>query len=85
MTGTLHDADLHWELLMTAESDLQAEVIAGILKEAGIPVLRQSPTAGVFGYGFSAPTPQGIRLSVPSDLLEKARDIVEAEPGSTVV
>ena len=72
--------DVHWELLARVESDVEATMIVELLEADGIPALKQSPTAGIFGYGFSAPTPEGIIVSVPSDMLEEARALVESRP-----
>ncbi len=73
-------AEVHWELLTNAESDVEATMIVDLLEGDGIPVLTQSSTAGVFGYGFAAPTPEGIRVSVPSDMLDEARALLDARP-----
>ena len=73
-------ADVHWELLTRAESDVEATMIVDLLEADGIPALKQSPTAGVFGYGFSAPTPEGIKVSVPSDMLDEARTLLDSRP-----
>jgi len=70
----------HWEHLTVVSSDVEATMIVDLLATGGIPALKQSPVAGVFGYGFSAPTPQGFTLLVPSDCLEEARECLEAKP-----
>ena len=72
--------DVHWELLARVESDVEATMIVDLLEADGIPALKQSPTAGVFGYGFAAPTPEGIKVSVPSDMLEEARTLMDSRP-----
>jgi hypothetical protein len=73
-------AEVHWELLTRVESDVEATMIVELLEADGIPALKQSPTAGVFGYGFSAPTPEGIKVSVPSDMIEEARALLDSRP-----
>jgi hypothetical protein len=73
-------AEVHWELLTRVESDIEATMIVDLLEADGIPALKQSSTAGVFGYGFSAPTPEGIKVSVPSDMLEEARALLDSRP-----
>jgi len=77
---THNTSDVHWELLTSAESDVQATMIVDLLEGDGIPALKQSPTAGVFGFGFGAPTPEGIKVSVPSDMVEEARALLDAIP-----
>jgi len=69
----------HWEALTLCNSGIEAEMLTDILKDAGIPTLVQSPTAGVYGYGFGGPTPQGVTISVPSDRLEEAKKILEEQ------
>ena len=80
MNDNTEEQDLHWEFLRSAESEVRARMIVEMLESAGIPVLSQSPTAGVFGYGFGGPTPEGIRILVPSNQLEQARKIVSEAP-----
>jgi hypothetical protein len=76
----LKDMDVHWEKLTTCDSGVEADIIRSMMEEAGMPVLIQSPTAGVFGYGFGASTPQGAVVSVPSDRLEEARELLATRP-----
>jgi hypothetical protein len=73
-------AEVHWELLASVESDIEATMIVDLLEADGIPALKQSSNAGVFGFGFSAPTPEGVKVSVPSDMLEEARALLDSRP-----
>jgi hypothetical protein len=72
--------DNKWVELTSCQQLYQAEMLAQILGDAGIPTLAQGPQAGVFGYGFGASTPQGISLRVPADRLDQAREILEQHP-----
>lgn len=73
--------DIRWKKLTVVGSDVEATMILDALTAEGIPALKQSPTAGVFGYGFSGETPEGFTLLVPSDRLDEARDTLESRPG----
>jgi putative signal transducing protein len=71
---------VEWAELTTVSFGYQSEMILDLLKEAGIPSLTRGPEVGVFGYGFGGPVPKGIRISVPSDNLDEAREILEGHP-----
>ena len=71
---------VEWVELTTVSFGYQSEMIVELLKDAGIPALTRGPEVGVFGYGFGGPIPKGIRISVPSDRLEEAREILEEHP-----
>lgn len=67
----------HWVLLTRVNAGYEADIIVEQLKAAGIPALVRGPVAGIFGFGFSGPTPQGAAIHVPSDSLDAARQILE--------
>lgn len=69
----------HWVKLMSCNYGYESDMIREIMQEAGIPTLAQGPQAGVFGFGFGGPTPQGITVSVPSDRLDEAKKILEEQ------
>jgi hypothetical protein len=60
----------------TYSSTVEAEMHAGILHEAGIPAIVQSPGQGFFGAGFSGLLVQGVTLLVPDDQLENAGELL---------
>ena len=72
--------DVHWEQLTILDNDVEATMFVELLQTEGIPALKQSPTAGVFGYGFSASTPEGYVILVPSDRIEEAREHLRSRP-----
>ena len=61
----------------TYGSTIEAEMHAGILHEAGIPAIVQSPGHGLFGAGFSGLLAQGVTLLVPEDQLEDAGELID--------
>ncbi|MDH4068958.1 MAG: DUF2007 domain-containing protein [Ignavibacteria bacterium] len=73
--------DIRWKKLTVVGSDVEATMILDTLTAEGIPALKQSSTAGVFGYGFSAETPEGFTLLVPSDRFDEAMAALESRPG----
>jgi hypothetical protein len=62
-----------WVMLVEAESDIEADIIAGLLVENGIPVRKEdsSPYTGAMrvigGLAYE------IKILVPSPLLENAK------------
>jgi len=68
-----------WTKLTICTHGYEADMLVGVLREAGIPTLAQGPQAGVYGYGFGGPTPQGIIINVPSDKLDEAKEILEEQ------
>lgn len=65
-----------WSVLATYSSGLEADIAMGQLEQAGIPALRDSANAGIFGYSFQGTTPQGFTVRVPTSALEDARATV---------
>jgi hypothetical protein len=61
----------------TYSSTIEAEMHAGILHEAGIPAIVQSPGHGMFGAGFSGLFVHGVTLLVPEDQLEDAGELID--------
>ena len=66
-----------WICLTEFASTLEAEFAAARLRDAGLHVMTNSPAAGVFGAGFSGNVLQGVRLLVPSDELDRAREALD--------
>lgn len=73
--------DLRWTPIAEYGASYEAELAAGILRDAGIPVLVQGPEVGIFGPGFSGPTSRGVRILVPVEMLEEARDLLDPGEG----
>ena len=69
-----------WVELTTVAFGYQSDMVLEFLRNSGIPVLTRGPEVGVFGYGFGGPIPKGIKISVPSDRLEEARELLEENP-----
>jgi pyrophosphatase PpaX len=66
-------------LLMTANDELQANIIESLLKVYGIPLRRKYKGNDTYGKIFMGLTVHGIDLFVPESALEEAREIIENE------
>ena len=76
-------SDGGWALLREYASALEANFDLAWLETEGVPTLVQGLEPGIFGPGFTGSTPHGVRVYVPADLLEEARErmgIEEAGP-----
>lgn len=78
-------------LLLTAETDIQGDMMAAILDSSGIPVLRKHEGLGGYLSVVMGSTGLGVSLYVPEDKLEEARGALtgagmwpeqQPEPGS---
>lgn len=67
------------ELLMTAEDEIQANIIESLLQVYGIPVRRKYKGNDTFSKIYMGLTAHGVELYVPKTALEEARDIVKNE------
>ena len=72
--------EVEWAELTTVSFGYQSEMVLELLRDAGIPALTRGPEVGVFGYGFGGPIPKGIKISVPSNRLEEAKEMLEGNP-----
>ena len=70
-------ADIEWVLLRSFTDRAQAELLGEFLGQQGI----QTSVEGSFSAGV-LPGVEGIRVMVPADRLEAARDAAEAFDGS---
>ena len=70
---------IDWKELVTYSARYEAEIPIQQLENAGIPVIVKGEEAGIWGPAFPGPTSQGIRLLVPSELLDEARDLLELD------
>ncbi len=63
-----------WEPVATYRSLLEAEIGRAVLEAGGFDArVEGGELVGIFGSGFSGPTPRGVRVLVPGDQLEAAR------------
>ena len=66
-----------WAEITTFAAVYQAEMAAGILRDAGIPVQLRGEQAGVFGAGYSGTVTRGVTLLVPRDAVDAARVLLD--------
>lgn len=66
-------------LLMTANNDIQANIVESLLKVYGIPLSRKYKGNDTFGKIILGLTVNGIDLYVPKSALEEAMGIIENE------
>jgi Putative prokaryotic signal transducing protein len=70
-------ADEEWVFLDQASGQLQAEILKGLLEAQGIKVwLNQEGAA--HGYAVTVGTMGMVEILVPSSILDKARQVLEA-------
>lgn len=70
----LPDTPPAWAVLVEAATAVEADVLQGLLEDHGIPVLAQPLGLSAVILGARAP----VRLSVPRDRLEDARELLRA-------
>lgn len=68
-----------WVVLQEYAGKIDADLDQATLQEVGIPVMVKGAFIGAFGPGFAGATPFGIRLLVPAEDLEHARDVLGIE------
>lgn len=68
--------------LVSAGSDMQADILESKLKFYGIPVVRKYRENGGYLKIYMGATPFGIDLYVPARLLADARELMENKTGS---
>jgi len=64
-----------FELAMSAEDQMQAQLLVAVCEEAGIPAILQSPRSGPVGT-ISSPV-DGFNILVPQKDLERAMKLME--------
>jgi len=67
---------IHWEQVAAFAALYEAELARQILEEQDIPVYVRGPEVGIFGPGFSGPSPLGTAVFVPSDRADEAREFL---------
>ena len=70
-------ADIEWALLRSFADRTQAELLGEFLSNAGV----QASVEGAFAAGV-LPGVEGVRVMVPADRLEEARQAAEAFDGT---
>lgn len=70
-------AGVDWAEAASFPAQYLADLAVQQLEAAGIPVLVKGESTGIWGPGYVGPTPWGIRLLVPADRLDEAREILE--------
>ncbi|HVJ48581.1 DUF2007 domain-containing protein [Desulfitobacterium sp.] len=67
-----------WSYLITVNSDIEADIINGLLEEAQIQIQKKYPGSGNLraSYGII----NGVELWVPSEDLEEARELLTTLP-----
>ena len=68
--------DSAWAAVKAYGSQLEADIDVGILSENGIPHRVEGPPVGIFGPGFAGGTAAGVRVLVPREQLEAARELI---------
>ncbi|MEN8374077.1 MAG: DUF2007 domain-containing protein [Gemmatimonadota bacterium] len=69
-----------WTQVIEYAAQYEADLAVAILAAAGIPTMLKGPGAGIFGPGMAGLSPIPVRVFVPSEALEDAREILTAEP-----
>jgi hypothetical protein len=74
VVGVADAAAPRWVPIATYASAPEAEIGRAVLEAGGFAAhVEGGELTGIFGPGFSGPTPRGVRLLVPSDRLAAAR------------
>lgn len=67
-----------WERVETVSGDIYPELIRGLLESSGIPVILSQEGAGKSAYHFSFGPLSKVEIIVPSELLDQARELIDA-------
>lgn len=62
-----------WSFLITVNSEIEADIIIGLLDEGRIPTRKKDPGGLKASYGIS----NGIEIWVPCESLEQAHDLLK--------
>lgn len=65
-----------WSLLICVNSEIEADIINGLLEEAKIPTQKKDPGGLKASYGII----NGIEIWVPSESLENAQELLKELP-----
>jgi len=67
-----------WQYLLTVTHDMEAAFIASFLDTENIPVYKKPIGIGAYLQVVTGGTNFGIKIYVPKDCLERAKEIIEA-------
>lgn len=70
---------MDWVVAATFAHVYEAELAKAILESAGIPAQVLGEHIGVFGPGWSGMAIRGVRLVVPSTMLEEANEVLSED------
>lgn len=65
-----------WSYLISVNSEIEADIITGLLEEAQIPVRKKYPGGLKASYGII----NGVEVWIPSDCFEQARELLNTLP-----
>lgn len=71
------EPDDRWVAVAEFGAAYQADLVEGILRDAGIPVLVKGPEIGIFGPGFAGATSRGVTIFVPASFHEEALELLD--------
>ena len=69
-----------WVLLRSYASSFDAMLDLASLEAEGVPTLVKGHEVGMFGPGFAGSTPHGVRVYVPANAIDDARELLDADP-----
>lgn len=70
-------AEKKWVLVDEVSGGIQAEILRGLLESQDIPVWLNQEGAGK-AYGITLPVLGSVQLLVPSDVEQRARELLDA-------
>jgi len=65
-----------WIVIRKYNTQLEADLDAGILETNGIDAVVQGAPIGIFGPGYSGATSSGVHLLIPGDRAADAEDLL---------
>jgi hypothetical protein len=75
--------DSAWRVVATFASGFEADLAIALLDAAEIPAIRDNnDSVGIFGPGFQGASSRGVKVRVPADALEDAREILATDDSS---
>lgn len=69
--------DLDWKFLINVKDSYEAELVSGMLSEAGIPVLRKSKGSGAYMEIYMGFASVGFDIYVPAGQYQSALEVVK--------
>lgn len=66
-----------WTLLREFAAQFEADLAVGVLERNGVPVRVDGAPVGIFGPGFSGATSSGVRVLVPDDRVDEAKELLQ--------